>query len=193
MAATVAEATRAPAAAAATATAAINRARKSASWRGEPNANPDDGRNGEREAARRKVAEDFYQTHYPDQSADSRNSHINGIDMTQPVEATTVPPPPRMGQHMYPGDNPRPGNYFAPPGTSSSELGINPQAMNKDSGQVETRAYGEFDSPPGGTPALRTTAAPVEDTWSDPDNPYNASGGGTQYNVPDKGSMTPVS
>jgi hypothetical protein len=159
----------------------------------EPNADPDDGRNQERRDARRKVAENFYEEGYPTRDADWRNSHLNGIDYDQPVEATTVPPPARMDQHMWPGDNPQPGNYFAPEGTSASELGINPNAMNKDSGNVEPRPLGSFDSPSGGTPALRTTAAPITDTWSDPDHPYDAGGGGTQYNIPDKGAMTPAS
>lgn len=155
----------------------------------QPNASPDDGLNDEREQARRRVADDFYQQH-SGMDQDRINSHTNGIDFTQPVEATNIPPPPQVECNMWPGNNPQPGNYFAPPGTDASTLGINPNAYNRDTGGVEPRPVGTFTPPASGTPALRSTAAPVTDDWSDSSNPYQADGGGTQYYVPDNSGMT---
>ncbi|MBX8484961.1 polymorphic toxin type 46 domain-containing protein [Pseudomonas cichorii] len=41
--------------------------------------------------------------------------------------------------------------------------------------------------------ALQSTAADILDTWTVPKQPYQTTGGGTQYSVPNKSLMIQVS
>ena len=70
----------------------------------------------------RNTANDFYKSAG---WADKRIAdHVNGIDFTKPVETVSIPKGTEVVQWQQPG---RPtGNYFAPPGTQASELGIFP-------------------------------------------------------------------
>jgi len=77
-----------------------------------------------------------------------------------------------------------------PPGLSPTEVGINPNALNTDSGKVEPRPLAVMGFPSTPVVGLKTTAAPIIDTWSDENNPYKTEGGGTQFNIPNKDSFT---
>ncbi len=93
--------------------------------------------------------------------------HLQGIDFSKPVSATVIPKGATVGQWQVPG---RPvGNYFAQPGTAPTNLGIS------GAGKVET-----VFTVPRSQSALRSTAAPVLDTWSGP-LPVQTAGGATQY------------
>ncbi len=73
------------------------------------------------------------------------------------------------------------GNYFSIPGTPAEALGINP------AGRTPT-----VFTPIESTPALKSIAKEIVDTWTDPSKPYPAKGGGTQYFVPRKDNMKKV-
>lgn len=103
--------------------------------------------------------------------------HLNGIDFSKPVSVRRLP----QGKELTQWRNPsRPlGNYFTEPGTSASQLGINPK------GRVEEQFRVAQD-----TKALTSRAAPITDTWTDPAAPYNAEGSGRQHYVPDNSVMS---
>ncbi|AYV45134.1 hypothetical protein CFHF_04035 [Caulobacter flavus] len=100
-------------------------------------------------------------------SEDELQSHIQGIDFSQPVEEVTLPPRTELVQHQKDG-RPR-GRYFAPPGTPAGQLGISDNRIAKP---YETGAS---------VTALKSTAAP----FVDPDTGEVYDGGGVQYFIPD--------
>jgi hypothetical protein len=117
-------------------------------------------------AARQATARSFYESAG---WSDARiSSHLAGIDFSRPVDVISLSGGEALVQHMAPGS--RVGNYFAPAGTSASMLGINPAGRVSVSFSPNTRV-----------PVLRSTAAPIVDTWTVPQAPFNASGGGVQY------------
>ncbi len=81
-------------------------------------------------------------------------------------------------QHIKDG---RIGNYFAPVGTPANHLGINP------AGRVPITF-----APVKETEVLKSKAKEIVDTWTDPNKPYPAKGGGTQYFVPNKENLKQV-
>jgi RHS repeat-associated protein len=123
---------------------------------------------------REKIAYNFYRR--AGHSHDQALSHIKGIDFTKPVSVQRL----RAGKEVTQWRNPsRPvGNYFTEPGTSASQLGINPKGRSEEAFVVASD-----------TKALRSTAAPITDTWTDPASPFAAAGGGRQFFVPEKGNM----
>jgi hypothetical protein len=167
----------------------------------EQNANPDDGKNAARVAARKKVAADFSRNH--GQKLDrttgqvrpltraERKSELACIDYNKPV--TTGPPPPcpsPIGQWQAPGGNR--GSYFAPAGTQPGQLGIGSQgtAWNQPGKPVVAKQETMHTIPPN-QPYMTSTASPANDTWSTPGTPQPAPGGGTQIQVP--GGVNPNS
>jgi len=103
--------------------------------------------------------------------------HLQGIDFTKPVELVEFPAGKAAGQLQA---NPAwKGNYFAEPGTPATRLGINPQGKLPDGpvvDKVET-LYSTTEK----TIVLRSSAAPVQDTWSVSGAPYQTEGGAAQY------------
>lgn len=127
------------------------------------------GTSPEKRAAREKVARDFYSDH-PSLGEDRFEQDVKGIDLDEPVEVVSFPPPPTMKQHVREGG--KPGVFFDPVGDQEPEsLGIN------GGGRVAK----EFSTPPG--EGLKSTAAPIVDDWTDPANPLETPGGGTQIVV----------
>jgi len=126
------------------------------------------------EEKREKLAYNFYRRN--GMSHDQALSHIKGIDFSQPVSVRRLP----VGKNLTQWRNPaRPvGNYFTEPGTSASQLDINPK------GRVEQPFTVAND-----TKALTSRAALITDTWTDPGHPFDASGGGRQYYVPDPSNL----
>lgn len=70
----------------------------------------------------RNTANDFYKS--AGWADDRIADHVNGIDFAKPVQTVAIPKGTEVVQWQRPG-NPT-GNYFAPPGTQASELGIYP-------------------------------------------------------------------
>jgi hypothetical protein len=127
-------------------------------------------------AARYETAYNFYtQSGY---SVDATLGHLSGIDFSQPVGLTKLMPGESYGQYVLNGNV---GNYFALPGTPIDTLGIYPAG----------RSLGFF-TPSESLSALRSTAADVIDKWTVPGQSYPVTGGGTQFFVPNKQLMRPV-
>jgi hypothetical protein len=119
--------------------------------------------------------------------------HLRGIDFSQPVEIVTLPKGTILQQTQPPGA-PQ-GNYYAPPGTEPSKLGINSRGdVRGADGTVIAHAEKLTQLYETGTDVvvLRSTAAPIVDTWSmheiganafDASKaiPFVAEGGGIQY------------
>lgn len=121
---------------------------------------------GQEIADRQQLARSFYSDlGWPAARIDS---HVAGIDFNEPVVVETLLPGTVVGQWQMPGG--KVGNYFAPLGTEASQLGINPAG----------RVLGTY-SPSEPVKVLRSTAAPIIDTWTVPGKPYSAQGGGTQF------------
>ena len=103
--------------------------------------------------------------------------HLQGIDFSKPVELVELPAGKTAGQLQA---NPAwKGNYFAEPGTDATKLGINPQGKLPDGIVVDKTEtiYSTIEQ----TTVLRSSAAPVKDTWSVPEAPYQTEGGAAQY------------
>ncbi len=123
---------------------------------------------------RKATAERFYQSKgWP---ADKIAAHMKGIDFSQPVEVTTLERPTVVSQWQKAG-NPQ-GNYFAPPGTNPSTLGIDV------GGRVETKY--DVQQP---VQVLKSTAAEVPD-WRGSGTIFK--GGGTQYFTTESTAFRPL-
>ncbi len=106
-------------------------------------------------------------------------SHVEGIDFAKPVEIVEIPSGKILVQYIVSGR--KIGNYFAEPGTSASQLGINP------TGRETVRLIAMKP-----VIALKSTAREIDDTWTVPGTTYHASGGGTQFFVPTPGDFSGV-
>jgi hypothetical protein len=147
----------------------------------QPDANPDDGLNSARAAAREQVAKAWF-----DKNGMSGEwpTAKNGIDMKKPVQVVNYPPPDQMNQYVrnpsakYP--TPKIGNWMDPKGgQSGDQLGLNtdPACRTPATLNVPPKADGSQRS------ALSSTAAPITDDWTDKSNPKPTPGGGTQYTI----------
>lgn len=152
------------------------------------------GNSAEQRAAREAIANDFYKKHCPGMEDEDIEGHLNGIDFNHPVEVVTIPPGGagpegnQLNQHSFPGGGP--GQYFThEPGTTPSQLGISDRVLVPGNGntppRIVPRESRTYEVEPG-APAqgLRSTAAPVEDTWSISGQPTMTQGGGSQTMVP---------
>lgn len=124
-------------------------------------------------AQRKSVAEDFYRSKgWPDKRI---ANHMKGIDFSKPVEVTTLKPGTVVSQFQKPGA-PQ-GNYYTPPGTDPSTLGIDA------TGVVETQYV--VKQP---VEVLSSTSNDILD-WNGSGTTFQ--GGGTQYFTTDGSSFTP--
>lgn len=116
-------------------------------------------------AARQSVAQNFMR----DMGwSDSRiEGHLKGIDFNQPVDLVELQAGQKLQQWQLP-DRPT-GHYFTDLGTPPEMLGINP------AGRVANVHVAPRDV------VLRSTAAPIVDTWTVPGQAFAAKGGGVQY------------
>jgi hypothetical protein len=123
-------------------------------------------------AAREKVVQDFYNGK-PGLGPDRASQDLKGIDLNKSVQVVDIPPPPQMSQYVRKTSG-KPGNFFDPLGNQTGDqLGLNDDP--------NIRVQKAFATPKG--KALRSTAAPIVDNWTDPKNPINTKGGGTQMVV----------
>jgi type VI secretion system secreted protein VgrG len=175
----------------------------------EPNEPPVDAaaiqRNDDRVAARKQVAEHFYEQNGttwdpalkgrrpfdPTDPADRDEiaSHLDGIDFSKPVApgVSPPPPPPALGQWQKPGGNK--GNYYAATDLGPEKLGIGDYAADS-SGKLVPKVNLPYDLA-NGTPFLKTQASPKTDTWSATGTSQPTVGGGTQYYIGDIGKCSP--
>jgi Bacterial toxin 46/PAAR motif len=130
------------------------------------------GSSPEQIAAREKVVRDFYEGK-PGLGADRAAQDLKGVDLTQPVEVVNIPPPPTMTQFVRKATG-KPGNFFDPIGNQpGSKLGLNDDPA--------IRVAKTFKTPNG--QALRSTAAPIVDDWTNKAKPLKTAGGGVQMVV----------
>ncbi|MGF1731254.1 polymorphic toxin type 46 domain-containing protein, partial [Photobacterium kasasachensis] len=106
-------------------------------------------------------------------------SHLNGIDFTKPVEVVKF----GKGQSFYQWDAPttyRGGQYFAIMENSTpSQLGINPSKVGFGSDTVFNRIQTPLITNRA-VYGLKSTAAPIKDTWSVGHQPFMTAGGAPQ-------------
>ena len=154
----------APAAGAAVAAAGVSEADRALA------ASP--GSSPEQKLAREKVVNDFYKDK-PGLGEARAAQDLKGIDLSKPVEMVDIPPPPTMSQYVRKTTG-KPGNFFDPLGNQTGDqLGLNDDP--------NIRVAKTFQTPKG--KALKSTAAPITDDWTDPANAVKTKGGGTQMVV----------
>jgi len=159
------------------------------------NLEPDDGLNEFRTKARKQVARSFYRQQCPDMSTAEIDDHLAGVDMNQPVQVVAIAPEATLFQRGRPG-TPN-GQYFTKdPAITPDEVGVSPTCYALKDGVVgppEVERDHRVVTLGGGepTPALKTTAAPIDDQWSfgrtgekKPDRVVSCAGGGAQLMVP---------
>jgi len=130
------------------------------------------GQTPEQRAAREKVAADFY-INRTSLGPKRLGDEIQGIDLNHPVEVVSFPPPDSAQQYSRKGAK-GPGNFFDPIGGQSADsMGLNGNPAIRESNTFKT-SKGE---------GLLSTAAPIDDTWTDPVKPMRTSGGGKQLVV----------
>jgi len=130
--------------------------------------------------ANQKNAYDYFKS--KGYSGKEIDDYMNGIDFNKPVYAATINSGKTLWQYQMPGR--RQGNWYSPtPKVKPTELGISPKGKSPDTGIVEkklnvhqTKQKAEF---------LRSTAAPVKDTWSIKGKSISTRGGGRQLFTPD--------
>ena len=134
--------------------------------------------------ARRRAAEDFYrgQNYSPDQIA----RETRGIDYRYPVEVVALVPGRRF--RSYQGRRTWQGNYYFEGAETPSRLGIGPLAEDKVTGEVLTKVVFEYEVARP-VQVLRSTSGEIVDDWLAPSIPYPATGGATQFFVPDKAAL----
>jgi hypothetical protein len=137
-------------------------------------------------AARQKVARSFYEN--ADMSPEDMESHLNCINMKEPVRIASIPPDGGgpQGNQLWQWSAPNStGQYFSnDPSITPSQLGVDSSVVSD--GQVVPRMQTSFTAtqPISG---LQSTAAPAVDTWSVPGQSTATNGGGPQFFVPRDG------
>jgi RHS repeat-associated protein len=154
--------------------------------------------------ARKLVAKRFYKQHgkiwdsemnggrggMRNPSASEARAQLNGIDYTKPIVLGPPPEAPSMlSQWQRAGG--RQGQFYAEDRTPPTQLGIYDKASDGAGGQVPKVAK-SYEMNQDSQPYMKSTAAPIKDTWSVPESAYRAEGGGTQYYVPNTSSAKPL-
>lgn len=125
--------------------------------------------------ARQKTAKDFFTKNMGLKDHEA-NDLMKGIDFDKPVELVKVPPPDTMSQYVRKSHG-KPGNWFNPdPKQTPDMLGLN--------GDPSIRELKTFKTPEGF--ALKSTASPIVDNWTDGSKAVSTSGGGFQMTVSDE-------
>lgn len=139
-------------------------------------------------ATRRKLAEDFYIKAGTPQS--KIDGHLAGIDFTKPVDVVTIEKGSLLNQYQVPGA-PQ-GSYYSPMsnGSSPSSLGISSQAIDRATGTIVEKLPKPYEVTTS-VEMLRSSAAPIMDTWSIPGVASQTEGGGIQLFSSSKVSFIP--
>jgi hypothetical protein len=140
--------------------------------------------------AREMVARDFYANNSPGMKASEIDSHLAGIDFSKPVVVETLPPGQPLFQHSKPGSV---GQYFTKDASITADaVGVSDVVLMPPSGTTPPRIVPRVQTThqvQQPLQALRTTAAPITDTWSLPGQPKITQGGAEQLFIP-RGSHT---
>jgi hypothetical protein len=159
------------------------------------------GNTKEQIKARKLLAKRFYKQHgkiYDPAIGGMRNptaaearSQLRGIDYSKPV-ALGPPPttPATLNQWQRPGG--RQGQFYADDTASPQSLGIHDKARDPSTGNLVDKQSKPYDMNKDDQPYMKTTAAPIKDTWSDPGHSHRAEGGADQWYVPNASSATPT-
>jgi hypothetical protein len=148
---------------------------------------------------RRQTAFEFYKEHNPDLTRRQIRSHLNGIDLTRPVEVVRIPPDGLgpNGNELYQFTKVNSegkklgGQYYTDnPNNTPSELGVSDKYTVRDADwnptdQVNTVKQEKiiFDQSKQ-VKALKSTSAPINDTWSIEGQSVPTTGTGSQIYVP---------
>lgn len=138
-----------------------------------------EGDSAPQQAARRRVAQAFYEANCPDKDENDIRLHLTCIDYRNPVEVVTIPPygggisGDELWQWASPGAT-HPGEYFTSnPSATTNDLGVD----------ADERIQSHYPARSAMT-GLKSTAAATRNFW----NPARASerypGGGTQLCIP---------
>ncbi len=138
------------------------------------------------QSGRRATAQSFYEKQ--GMPAKDIPDHLSGIDFRRPVKVVPLKQGTTVEQMQVPGG--RQGNYYTPPGTPATKVGISPKGTDYATGAVVDKVPIRYTTTRD-VQVLRSTAAPVRDTWSVKGSPVQTEGGGTQYFSMDKGSFAP--
>ncbi|AZF13698.1 hypothetical protein C4J92_0181 [Pseudomonas sp. R3-18-08] len=104
--------------------------------------------------------------------------YMNGLDFTKPVSVETINSGKKLWQFQVPGG--RQGMWYSPtPDIVPSQLGINPLGQIYKTETVVPKIVNVYQTTDKVT-LLRSTSAPVLDTWSVPSQPFDAIGGARQ-------------
>jgi len=143
-------------------------------------------------AQRRETAYNFYKEHYPDMTDRQIKSHISGIDFSKPVEVVNIPKGTELYQYTKvdsEGTVLRGEYYTTDPNATPSELGVSGEYSVRGpdgqyTGEVKPVTQ-EKVTLSQDTEGLKSTSAPVEDTWSlEGGTPVPTEGGATQIYIP---------
>ncbi len=104
--------------------------------------------------------------------------YMNGLDFTKPVYTETLNRGKTLWQFQVPGG--RQGMWYSPtPDVVPGQLGINPLGQIYKTETVVPKIMNVYQTTDKVT-LLRSTSAPVLDTWSVPSQPFDAIGGARQ-------------
>jgi uncharacterized Zn-binding protein involved in type VI secretion len=139
-------------------------------------------------ATRRRLAENFYLKSGTPQS--KIDGHLAGIDFTKSVDVVTVEKGALLNQYQVPGA-PQ-GSYYSPlsNGSSPSSLGISGQSTDRVTGTIIDKLPKPYEVTDP-VEMLRSSAAPILDTWSIPGTASQTEGGSIQLFSSSKNSFTP--
>jgi len=123
-----------------------------------------------------ETAENFFKSEGY-KPADYEN-HMNGLDFSQPVYVETINRGKKLWQYQVPEG--RQGIWYSPtPEVVPSQLGINPLGEIYKTKTVVPKVINSYQTTEKVT-LLRSTSAPIMDTWSVPSKPFPATGGARQ-------------
>ncbi|MFJ3485586.1 polymorphic toxin type 46 domain-containing protein [Pseudomonas sp. NPDC090202] len=104
--------------------------------------------------------------------------YMNGLDFSKPVSVETINSGKKLWQFQVPGG--RQGMWYSPtPDVVPGQLGINPLGQIYKTETVVPKIINVYETTDKVT-LLRSTSAPVMDTWSVPSQPFDAIGGARQ-------------
>lgn len=149
-------------------------------------------------AERRQQAIDFYKKHNPNMDILDIESHIAGIDFTKPVKIIKLPAGTELIQYTKinsEGTRLKGDYYTDNPSNTPSELGISETYNVRDpnNGWRHTQEVKEVTQEKttlsSDVEGMKSTSAPIEDTWSRIDQdgnklPVKTEGGGSQIYIP---------
>ncbi|VVN70006.1 polymorphic toxin type 46 domain-containing protein [Pseudomonas fluorescens] len=124
----------------------------------------------------KKTAENFFQSQ--GYKPEDYRSYMRGLDFSEPVRVETINSGKKLWQYQVPGG--RQGIWYSPtPDIVPSQLGINPLGQIYKTETVVPKIVNVYQTTEK-ISVLRSTSAPVTDTWSVPPQPFDAIGGARQ-------------